>query len=430
MRISLLLQREPFGEILCATLERFLPQLTGHTHQVKWYHGKAQEGARFRRGGNSKANRHAGEQTWLCNFYLNAIFTSEAGGETLEPVMREFGRSAVWWRRPAQRAYVELAAWRLTAPLLAQASIDITPAIPHDGDLLFVGGNHKLRLLDRRSNRAYGICKEGSNPNFLEQEIHARRLVEELALPVPKLDFVAEDGTWFSESYISGTPLNRLDDPAAARMVLAEMKRSLARLSQHTMRETSVGLYADELAASIRQRVAGNKLLGAEDGGRGAWEERLQKMLNLLAPERGRTLQTTLAHGDFQPANILCQNGASWLIDWELSARRQAGYDALVYAMHSRSPVGLAARLRDFCVAAGSLDGESSWLLANWPGAEWENEEARRVSATLLLLEDLAMQLEENNNSRFVRMGEGLMLLRKEFDDWSVVATASRNVYA
>lgn len=429
MRISLLLRREPFGEILSATLERFLPQLTGRAHQVKWY-PRAARRAPF--GGGQSHAHAAGEQSWLCNFYLNAIFTSEAGGKTLEPVVREFGRSAVWWRRPAQKAYVDLAAWRLTAALLAQARVGITPAIPDDGDLLFVGGNHKLRLLDRKNKRAYGIHKEGFSTNFLAREIDARRLAEKLALPVPKLDMVAADGTWFSEHYISGTPLNRIVERATAEGVLVEMKSALARLSLHTLRETSVGVYVAELAANIRRDVAANKLLGAAAaaGGRIAWEERLQKMLRLLEPEGGRSIRTALAHGDFQPANILHhgESSSSWLIDWELSARRQAGYDALVYAMRSRFPVGLAARLRGFWQAGGA-EPESECLLADWPGTAWESGEARKLSATLLLLEDAAMQLEENANPRFVSLGEGLTLLEAEIDEWcdaaAVTATAA-----
>jgi tRNA A-37 threonylcarbamoyl transferase component Bud32 len=246
--------------------------------------------------------------------------------------------------------------------------------------------------------------------------LHARRLAEDLDLPVPKLEAIAPDGTWFSENYISGTPLNRLDDPAAAQRVLAEMKSALGRLSRHTMQETSVGAYVDELAASIRRHIDGNKLLDA--AARDVWAERLRKMLRRLESAGERSLRTSLSHGDFQPANILHHgdSSSSWLIDWELSARRQAGYDALVYAMRSRSSVNLAARLRDF---REGVKVESSWLLEDWPGAEWESGEARRLSATLLLVEDLAMQLEENANPRFVCLGEGLTLLGAEIDQWN-----------
>ena len=36
MQISLLLEREPFPDILERTLERFLPTLTGDLHRVRW----------------------------------------------------------------------------------------------------------------------------------------------------------------------------------------------------------------------------------------------------------------------------------------------------------------------------------------------------------------------------------------------------------
>ena len=40
MRISLLLQREPFGEIVERTLATFLESWTGQPHEVRWYGGR------------------------------------------------------------------------------------------------------------------------------------------------------------------------------------------------------------------------------------------------------------------------------------------------------------------------------------------------------------------------------------------------------
>jgi hypothetical protein len=45
---------------------------------------------------------------------------------------------------------------------------------------------------------------------------------------------------------------------------------------------------------------------------------------SILAHSR---LPSTTSHGDFHPRNILVADGAAWVIDWELSGRRPAGYD-------------------------------------------------------------------------------------------------------
>jgi len=57
-----------------------------------------------------------------------------------------------------------------------------------------------------------------------------------------------------------------------------------------------------------------------------------------ILPTVGGQILTALTHGDFQPGNILVDGDRVWLIDWEYSARRQVGYDALVYALCSRFP--------------------------------------------------------------------------------------------
>src|SRR6266404_3505895 len=106
MRISLLLQREPFGNILEKTLAAFLYSRTGNCHAVSWYGRKT----------DLKTLRRCGRQPWLGNVYLNAIFAPDVAPSTLAPVCREFSHSETWWKRPAQRAYVALSAQPWTAP--------------------------------------------------------------------------------------------------------------------------------------------------------------------------------------------------------------------------------------------------------------------------------------------------------------------------
>ena len=366
---------------------------------MQWYNGRP----------NLGALRRQGQQPWLCNIYLNAIFVPGTGPEVLDPVRREFARSVVPWRRPAQRAYVALATSRRGARWLAQAGVGISPGLPSAERWLIVPGNHKIRLLDRDNGLVYNVAKHGFPRHFMQREVAARRQAAELGLPVPRLVRVAEDGTWFSERYISGTPLNRLPDPQVARQAAANAAQSLRRLLEHTAREESLEDYVARLQRRIQTLVDSNHLLSEQQK-----QDLLANAETLVEQIGGRRvavggrITTALTHGDFQPGNMLVDGERVWLIDWEYSDRRQVGYDALVFTLRSRFPRGLAGRLQDFVDGSGDFP---------WPGEAWDTVERRRLYSALFLLEELALHLAENANPRFARLGEGLGMLQREIAD-------------
>ena len=413
MRISLLLQREPFDVILEQTLATFLESRTKQPHEVHWYDGRP----------NIGAIRHRGQQPWLCNIYLNAIFVPGTEPPIFDPTRREFARSVVWWRRPAQRAYVALATSRSGARWLAQAGVGISPSLPGAERLLIVGGNHKIRLLDHGNGVTYGILKSGFPPRFMQQEVAARQQAEDLGLPVPPLEAVAEDGAWFSERYVSGTPINRLANMAVAQQAAADAAHALHRLLKHTMRKELLSEYLERLAVQARAHIAANHLLS--EGQRQSLLQTVDCLLvqvNALQSAVGGRILTAVTHGDFQPANILVNQDGIWLIDWEYSARRQAGYDALVYTLRSRFPAGLAARLQQMLDGAGPTE---SLPLAHWPGLDWQDVSCRRVHGLLFLLEELALHLAENANPRFHRLGGGLVALQAQMPEALRAAVAT-----
>ena len=140
MRISLLLQREPFERIIEKTLQAFLNEKYKGSYNVKWLNSS---------NSNSKKND---SQLWLCNYYLNAIFDPEIKKSALSPVIREFSRSTKSWRIPLQKLYVYLATTKILAHRFASASIEITPPLSNSQEILIVGGNHHIRLLDYNQN--------------------------------------------------------------------------------------------------------------------------------------------------------------------------------------------------------------------------------------------------------------------------------------
>lgn len=402
MRLSLLLPREPFPVIFEQTLSRFLRSWTGRPYEIHWRPQRPILASPARSG-----------EFWLVNSYLNAIFLPRADPAIFGPVKQEFSRSLSWWRRGPQRLYVDMATSPRTAKWLAHASVCLTPALPRAELMLMVAGNHKIRLLDYGEKTAYAIRKHGFPATFLAREIKIRRQAEELGLPVPRIKTVAGDGAWLSEEYVRGAPVNRLRQPAQARAAFAEAHRALEVLHRHTWREVDANEYVDLLATEAHTHIEANALM--TPGSKGWFFHTLASLaarIKALRPAGGDRLPTVLAHGDFQPANILVDADRLWLIDWEYAGRRQAAYDLLTYKLESRFTRGLSGRFQKF-IAQGVPDGGLRPDFSCCTNG-WQDSRSRLFSGLLFLLEELALRLEENDNPAFVQLDSGLQILQQE----------------
>jgi aminoglycoside phosphotransferase len=402
MRLSLLLPREPFPVIFAQTLSQFLLSWTGKPYEIYWDPKRPLSAS------------HCGAGSfWLVNIYLNAIFIPQADPAIFGPVKQEFSRSLVWWRRWPQRLYVDMATSPLTAKWLAHAGVSLTPALPRAELMLIVPGNHKIRLLDYGAKTVYAIRKSGFPATFLEREIEVRRQAEELGLPVPRVKTIAGDGAWLSEEYAGGTPINRLQDPAQAGTAFAEAHQALKVLHRHTWREVNTNQYVDLLATEAHTHIAANGLIPPVNK---RWFiqtlDCLVGRIKSLLPDCGNRLATVLAHGDFQPANILVDADRLWLIDWEYSGRRQAAYDELTFILRSRFTRGLGGRWQRM-ITQGIPEG-GRWPDFSCSANDWQDSRHRLLYGSLFLLEELALRLEENNNPFFVQLDTGLNILHQE----------------
>jgi len=389
MQISLLLKREPFPDILERTLEGFLPQLTGHSHRVRW---------------SPKSARPDPEaQHWFCNHYVNAIFAKGAPREVFRPVVGEFCRSPSAWRRPWQRGYVALASSSRLASILAQSRLEISPPITDARDWLIVGGNHKIRLLNPRTLQCYSVLKEGFDVEFLQTEVSARRRAVEAGVSVPVIRQVASDETWFLEDYVAGVPLNRLSSRDAAKQTLSGAMNELNRFSESTTRPMGVRTYTQSLASAARASLSSAKAV--DTSLRTRVETCIGRLLEALEPVADDLVTTARCHGDLQPGNILWRGDGHWIIDWEYAARRQVGHDTLIFQLRTRFPKGLATRLGSF-VASG-LEGR-----------EDQGRSHRRRTAHILCLEELELNLREIRNPLFFSVGNSFIDLVHELETW------------
>ncbi len=389
MQISLLLEREPFPDILGRTLEGFLPQLTGDLHRVRW--------------SPKSVSPDPEAQHWFCNHYVNAIFAKGAPRDVFRPVVGEFSRSSSAWRRPWQRGYVALASSSRFASILAQSRLEISPPITNSKDWLIVGGNHKVRLLNHRTLQCYSVLKEGFDLEFLRTEVSARRLATEAGVSVPVIRQVASDESWFLEDYVAGVPLNRLSSGDAAKRTLLGAMNELNRFSETTSRPMGVRTYTQSLAKSARASLSSARAVDASL--RARVETCIGRLLEVLDPAADDSVTTARCHGDLQPGNILWRSDGHWIIDWEYAARRQAGHDTLVYQLQTRFPEGLAARLGSF-VASGC------------EGRQEEDRSHRRRTARILCLEELELNLREIRNPLFFSVGDSFSNLVHELETW------------
>ena len=210
---------------------------------------------------------------------------------------------------------------------------------------------------------------------------------------------------WFSEDYVSGTPINRLNDDAQSAAAIDKAVASLRVLIEKTKQSVTIEEYLGDLQSEIDSLCADGERINPHN--RQSIQQGVRHLREsiLRAGSCPRDLTISQTHGDFQAANILVNQSGVWLIDWENSKVRQSGYDLLVLATESRQSTGLSRRLRSFSEApsTASLLGQDSW-----PGLDWESSASRKCHIELFLLEEVAWHLRENCNNLFIRESNGL----------------------
>ena len=398
MRISLLLNREPFPEIIESTLAKFWRHQHGREFRVRWQPDRA----------NSMAE---GEQAWICNHYLNAIFQTGVDPVGLDPIRKEFSRSPQIWKRPLQRLYVSLATGTM-AKRLSQSRLVVFPRVPDSQHLVIIPGNQKIRILDHRSSQSTCLLKDGFSRCRFETEISARRLASEHGVCVPELHAVELGAGWYSEQYVCGIPHNRLGDPQIAEVCQHEATDQLQRLITATQSPSSVAEYAGILSERICSTIDRANQLNPHirQAIRGGVRDLLDRV---CAYQDGSHFVVAQTHGDFQSANILWDGAKTWVIDWENSGTRQASYDLFVLATNSRIADGLAQRLHNFVNSGIWPCGVSAW-----PGLNWNDQDGRTLHAELFLLEELDWHVQESCNELFNRESEGLKRIINELKVW------------
>ena len=383
MKISTLLEREPFAKIFEKTLSSFLTTKIGSPHTVEWL------------GGVTVSESSKPHQDWHCNPLINSIFVKGVDQSVFESINGEYADNPLKpWRSKVQRLYLLLSQSALFSIFLSRYRLTISPPIESATSKLIIGGNTKLRLIDVAENKVFVLLKDGFDHKYIGRELYIRKQFP--YIPVPRVIDLAENGTWYSEDYISGKPPNRLAELIGKQILLQAIEKIKLMLDE-TLRVTTVGEYADSLCRKVHESIP--FILHIQPN----VAEKLSKFAALLFTSLAEHVdqEFTLAycHGDFHQGNILATTDEYWILDWEYSGEKQIAYDLFIILVESRMESGFSSRFLN--LLNSDLDEFKAQIADGWPSINWRDKNLRKIYLTIFLLEELVFYIEESANPLF-----------------------------
>lgn len=387
MRMSELLKREPFGEVLEDALSRYCVY-KNISNTVTWI---------CRQPFLVKNDTNC--QVWYANIYTNALFTNKCRVSAFEPFKREFSTSLVWWKVFLQKLYVKAAFSKIFSPLLSQGTLLLSPGIQNCSNTVLIPGNHKIRVLDFDTNCCYSVMKRGYQRQKLSDEIMWREKAKSLNVPLPAIKEYCVDKMIMCEEVVVGTPLNRLKKNEQGSY-LHTAKSALYILMENTAEITTVMNYKEQLESQIGLLCSSETRLDSKTLVQ--IQVIVKKISDALVSDGDASLTIALTHGDFQPANILCNDTAVWLIDWEYCGMRQKEFDLMVYDLQARAPAGLAQRMKAG-ITGNNCDQKSSSLVSY-----------TLTKLRLFILEELLIRIYENSFDFLTHTDSGICMFVKE----------------
>lgn len=396
MKISLLIEREPFDKIFEETFTSFLNDFTNCPHKVKWY--------------NKKNNNQSKEsvQSWYCNPLINSIFVKGANPAVFNSISGEYSYNPLRpWRSLIQKLYLSLSQHKITAQLMAKYVIEVSPPIKDAKDKLIIGGNTKIRFIDIINRKVYVILKNGFNKKYLEKEVFVR--TNFTYLPIPKINLCGNNGSWYCEDYVSGVSPDRIEVDKS-HDVLGEAVQHIHKMLNSTKESEPLSEYV----ACLQERI--NKNIGQISHIDVDFKKEIINLTSTLATHLNKysdhVITTAYCHGDFQEGNIIHDGEKTWILDWEYSGRKQIGYDLFVLLLKSRVYKGFSNRF--LRLMNNELDYDQMELINNWPEIKWDDKLFKEISIFLFLLKELDFHIEENSNVSFFKASIGLTSFIRE----------------
>ena len=404
MRLDLLLDREPFAEVFSRTFSTYLTNYFNWSGKIFWQRSKPLV-----------------QNYFLVNKKLNLIYPQTLNTKTLRLLAYEYTYHPNFIRRMAQRLYVHFAVSMPLRKLLSSNYVLIHPFPKKCNNICILPGNNSIRIIDIENNECIVLQKDGFNKNYMRNLIRLRQQYPKL--PGPRLFRSDISVGWYAEERVQGLPLNRLDDDLQITSAINSARQSMLHLYNQT---------SSQVDFSIWRRSITRKIYAAVDNLPEVYSLSLRKqvksfvkklIMHLAEPHKEEKLiDIVQSHGDFQPANILIptvyDQRSVYLIDWEYTQKRCRYYDAMVFELRSRSPIGLANRISQWL-----SDENLAYQSIKWCGLDQTESFDRYVIATFLL-EDLLFRLVDTKIPELRKPNKGFLSFIDELLSLKLVSFA------
>ena len=387
MKISLLLLREPFGKILEESLARYYSGRYNISHKIEWRKITIKDFFSVSRGKDQK---------WYCNQYINSIYVRSANPTLFGILKYEYTNNPIKKvKTPFQKLYYWLATNKWLKLFFSTHIIRIYPPIPDASNMLIIGGNRKIRILNIRTKEVTVLLKSGFSHKYIENELYIKENQSDLS--IPKSNIIGADRSWYSEEMVRGNSPDRISSHQIRRHVIKIAIANLHIIMRRTLRSQVLGEYLLQLKSEIFSEISNCRFLNSNE--KNEYNAVIDSVIKLLEPFDQDQIALYHTHGDFQEGNILYDGENVWLMDWEYSAQRSLLYDAFVLLLKARF-------IKEYSKVVNALlqDEAGPWetsILENWPHVKWASE--KYVYMLVFLLEELQLRLKENSNPLFYK---------------------------
>jgi len=382
MKIELLVKREPFWEILFSTLNSYYQHIDGQKRNFQIR--------------NKKILDIFDKNIFFVNDKLNIIFNPLTDKKNFNQTRKEFSYHQNPLKKVLQTSYVHIATTFPFSVIFANHVLDINPLIPYSDKILILGGNNRLRIIDIRTNTMTVVLKEGFNRFFFDSEVVIRE--SQMDLDIPKFFSSDLENTFFTEEIISGTPLNRINNPITSQKSLKQAVLNLQKMYEETNEELTLTKYTSQLKDEVDELINSAVFSSVKT--------KVAQVCNQLLSFEKKRISITLAmtHGDFQDANILSDNNSIWLIDWENAKKRSIHYDALTWVLNARFPNKFYNVFKSFLKE--EKNEKYDFFKKLIPLLDSNKKD---VMLRIFLVENLIYALQQNNNVRFYSLDDYLV---------------------
>ena len=358
MKIYLLKKREDFLKIFETSIRNFL--------KAKY-------------PGNNYVNNK-----YIINDHLNIIYPSKINRTKLVGLVNEYKYHPKTYRKILQTFYAFLAIrWPLDIIVFSKKIIVPTPLIAKE-NWVFIPGNHSIRIIDTEKNCCVVFMKSGFDKKFFDSDTKVRLKYPWLKSP----QIICKKTSWYEEERVSGLPLDRLSLFNYKKKIISDAQKQLLKLYKKTLKSVKVKGYVISICSKILSMLETSLVQLSHKYKKIISNFIKNSQVIIINSYPKKTIDLVLSHGDFQPANIISSENDFWIIDWEYSNYRSVFYDALVFELECRFPLGLSKR---FEINLRKLDNKSKYL--NWTGRSLNYD--KRYYYLIFFLEDLFLRMDE-----------------------------------